>query len=281
MDPAPPQATLTVLGSGTLLPDAARSSACFHLDVPAGNGSSRGVLLDCGSGTLHGLARHGVDWRAIDVIALTHYHTDHVGDLAALLGAFRYVGRSRPMTMLGPGDLRSYLSRLAAVAGRWVTDPGFALDVVALGARAGGADAVWSDPDGSLAIGSCRTPHTDVSRALRVQGAWGRVGYTGDTGPSAEVTEFLSGCDVLVAECALSDPPAMETHLAPSTLAAMARRARPDLLVVTHVCPPRAGDETAEEIRAAWHGRVVAAYDGMRVRVSAEGATVDHAAGGP
>lgn len=282
-------ATLTVLGSGTLLPDAARSSAALHLDVPGGDGYGRGVLLDCGSGTLHGLPRHGIDWRGIDVIAVTHYHTDHAGDLAPVLGAFRHAGRTRPLTLLGPEDLHGYLARLAAVAGRWITDPGFPLEVVALGAavpdKAGGgvrgARGAWRAPDGAFGIDSRRTPHTGVSRALLVRGPWGGVGYTGDTGPSEGVAGFLEGCELLVAECALSDPPHMDTHLSPTGLAAMARRARPGLLLTTHVYPPRTGEEAAEEVRAAWGGRVVAAHDGMRVRISPGGSTVDRAADGP
>lgn len=287
--PAPPEAVLTVVGSGTLLPDAAHGSAGFHLDVPGADGERRGLLLDCGSGTLHGLARQRIDWRAIDVIAVSHYHTDHVGDLAAILGALRHVGRTHPLTILGPEDFRAYLHRLASVAGAWVTDPGFPIRVVPLGAPPAGpedfdrtrASGTWRAPDGMLAVDSCATPHTDVSRALRITGPWGRIGYTGDTGPSDDVADFLDGCDVLVAECALPDPPGMDTHLSPLGLAAMARRARPGLLVSTHVYPPRTGETAAGEVSAAWGGRVVAGRDGMRVRIAPGGATVDRTADGP
>ena len=58
------------------------------------------------------------------------------------------------------------------------------------------------------------------------------VSYTGDTGPSDAVGEFLAGCSVLIGECALRDPPEMEFHLAPSGLARIATLADPELLIV-------------------------------------------------
>ena len=45
------------------------------------------VLVDCGPGALRRLAQAGVGLHAVDAVLLTHYHTDHCADLAALLFA--------------------------------------------------------------------------------------------------------------------------------------------------------------------------------------------------
>jgi ribonuclease BN (tRNA processing enzyme) len=97
------------------------------------------------------------------------------------------------------------------------------------------------------------------------------VGYTGDTGPSDSVNTFLTGCSLLVSECALDDPPEMDGHLSPRGVAALAAIARPELLVLTHVYPPQAPHSAARAVQQAYSGPVVAAQDGLRLMVDPEG----------
>ncbi len=111
--------------------------------------------------------------------------------------------------------------------------------------------------------------------AYRVDGSWGAIGYTGDTGPSDAVGAFLSGCAVLVAECAIPDPPGRDDHLSPSGLADLARTALPDLLAVSHVYPPLTPERAAAEVRRLWAGDVVAARDGLRIVLDSDVRIVD------
>ena len=149
-------AAMTVLGSGTLLPDPTRHSAAFVVESPGAL-----VLLDCGPGTLHGLARHGVRWRDLTHVAVTHYHLDHVGDLSALLFALKNglrPLRTRPLTLVGPRGFGAFLERLADALGDHVVEPGFAVDVVELGP--GGA---LEHPGGRMVLAAHPTPHTAES----------------------------------------------------------------------------------------------------------------------
>jgi ribonuclease BN (tRNA processing enzyme) len=265
-------ATLTILGAGTLMPDAERTSAAHHLRV-----GSASILLDCGPGTVHGFARHGIAWRDLTHVAVTHYHNDHIGDLPAVLFALKHGtggDRAEPLTLLGPPGFRGLLERLAAAFGDHVLDPGFPLEIVEMDPAVG-----YADPDGGFHVACHRTPHTPESLAYRVDGDWGSLGYTGDTGPSDEVASFLGGCDVLVAECTLPDAMAIDTHLSPGSLAALAERARPGLLVVVHVTPYHTPAEAVRSISERLTGRVVAAVDGLRVRVGPGGFAVDPPAG--
>lgn len=251
---------LTVLGSGTLLPDADRHSAAHLLEW----GGAR-LLLDCGAGSLHGFARHRVAWQRITHVALSHFHTDHVGDLAPLLFALRHAvrpPREEPLTLLGPPGLDDFVRALAGAHGDWVMSPGFEVRTVELtGER-------WEDPGGEVALAFHPTPHTDASLAFRIATSDGDAGYTGDTGPSDEVAAFFAGVDVLVAECSLPDPPELDTHLTPSGVAEMARSADPGLLVLTHVYPPLIpGDVPRLVEEAGWHGRSVLGRDGLVVEV--------------
>jgi len=262
---------LTILGSGTLVPDASRHSAAHHLRV-----GSTSILLDCGAGTVHGFARYGVRWQELSHVVLSHFHTDHIGDVGALMFALKNgltTPRTEPLTLVGPVGLADLLERLAAALGRHVLQPGFELRVVEL--APGDAHETGSD----VTLRCHPTPHTPESLAYRVEGAWGSVGYTGDTGPSEAVADFLGRCDVLVAECTVPDATELEAHLSPESLAALAGTARPGLLLVVHVGPRHTPDEAVRRIRRAYDGIVVpVAADGMRVRWTEDGPSVDRGA---
>lgn len=259
---------LTILGSGTLVPAADRHSAAHHLRL-----GPTSILLDCGAGTVHGFARYGVRWQALTHVAISHFHNDHVGDLGALMFAFKHglvAPREAPLTLVGPVGLAALLERLASALGGHVLDPGFEVRVVEVT-----PEAPFEDRAAGFTL-SCRpTPHTDESVTYRLGGAWGSVGYTGDTGPSDAVGSFLKGCDVMIAECTVPDATAIDTHLAPRSLAAMASRAGPRLLVVVHVGPRHTPEEAAHRIRHAYDGDVVVATDGLRVRWTGTGPSVD------
>jgi len=259
---------LTILGSGTLLPDANRHSSAHHLRV-----GSASLLLDCGAGTVHGLSRHRVRWQDLSHVVVSHFHTDHIGDLGALMLAFKRgltAPRAEPLTLLGPVGLRDLLERLASALGGHVLEPGFEVSVVEL------APGDAYDAGSDVTVRCHPAPHTPESVAYRVEGGWGSVGYTGDTGPSDAVADFLAGSDVLIAECTVPDALAIDTHLSPSSLAALAERGRPGLLLVVHVGLGHTPEEAVRRIQQAYEGVVVPVMaDGMRVRWTEGGPSVD------
>lgn len=262
------EAVLTVLGSGTALPDARRHSASYHLSL-----RRAGILLDCGPGTLHGLSEHGVDWAGVTHVFVSHYHNDHVGDLAAIPFAMRQPQapkRTVPLTLVGPPGFTGFVNGLAAALGPHVTDP--ELPVVV---REVCPEEPYRDADAGFTVDAHPTLHTDESQAYRLSGPWGVVGYTGDTGPSTALAAFLRGCGVLIAECALTDPPTVDRHLSPRGVAQLAAVAEPDLLVVTHVYPDQTPSEAATRVSRLYHGAVIAARDGMRIELGPDGPLVD------
>ena len=142
MPPTDASALLTIVGAGTLVPSAQRGSAAHHLKA---DGVS--LLMDCGPGTLHGLAAHGVEWEGLTHLAISHFHNDHLGDIPALFFALKYgtaQPRAAPLTLLGPHGLWDVLRRLADALGEHVLHPGFDVDVVELD-----GDQVFADPGGA------------------------------------------------------------------------------------------------------------------------------------
>ena len=48
---------VTILGSGTVVPDGARNSSGYFVE----SGDAR-IMMDCGAGTVHALARYDLPW---------------------------------------------------------------------------------------------------------------------------------------------------------------------------------------------------------------------------
>jgi ribonuclease BN (tRNA processing enzyme) len=207
---------LTIVGSGTAAPHADRVCAGNMVET----GSIR-LLLDCGNGVMFRMAQLGLDWQAITHIALTHFHYDHVGDLPALITAFRWgqlPPRSAPLTLIGPPGMKAWLGRVAAAHGEWVTDPGYPLIVEEL---LPSSDLSLSLSPFPCTLQSCSVPHTDSSVAYSLTSGRARLVYTGDTSYSDALADWAAGCDVLLTECSLPAAFAVTQHLTPESAGAI------------------------------------------------------------
>jgi len=248
-----------IVGSGTLIPNGQRGGAAHWVEE---GGSS--FLLDCGPGALRTLAGLGLPWQNLGHLLLTHFHTDHVADLAPLLFALKNgltQPRTEPLTLLGPPGLSRHMKALSEAHGSFVIDPGFPLRVQEIPP---GGD--WTDPEKGIRIRTWPTRHTSQSLAVRLETSEGTLGYTGDTGFLEELGDFFEGCGALIAECSHPDEQEVDTHLSPRGLAALAEKASPDLLVPVHAYPPLEPKKLPEHLAAAgFSGRVLPGRDGLEL----------------
>jgi ribonuclease BN (tRNA processing enzyme) len=250
---------LTILGSGTVVPDGARNSAGYFVEAP-----SVRMMMDCGAGTVHALARYGLPWESMTHVFISHFHADHVGELASLLFAFKWGMKSRrkeSLTLLGPVGLRSLLSGLDQVFGLRLGELGFLLECREL-----------SPPERlELARGSTlsvtRTPHTRNSLAVRIDDGSRSICYTGDTAYSEEVALFFSGTDLMVSECSFKEPNPETPHLSIQEVSAMARRAGAARLAVTHFYFDVDEPDLEARIKQAYSGQVLIGRDGMVIEI--------------
>lgn len=103
---------VTLIGTGALLPIPERALSSVLITY-----CGRSVLVDCGEGTQSAARAASVSLMKTDVIALTHYHGDHVFGIPGLLMTMNCMGRREPLMIVGPGDVQSELAPLMTLAG--------------------------------------------------------------------------------------------------------------------------------------------------------------------
>jgi len=253
---------LITVGTGTVAPSAKRTAPCHWLQR-----GTASLLLDCGPGSLHRLASLGLPWSGITHVVLTHFHPDHFAEVPMLVYALKYTtvpARTEPLVLLGPPGVVRLVKSLAQGYGNWLLDPGYPIAIL---------DVQPGEPfpiDGELSLETFPVPHTAESVALALTAPEGRLVYTGDTGPSAELARWASGCDLLLAECSLPESMAMDGHLTPERAGDLAREAAAKRLVLTHFYPPVENSDPARLAATRFSGKVVAANDGDRFTIGRE-----------
>lgn len=248
---------LTTVGTGTVAPHPTRVCAGHLIEA-----HDAVLLLDCGSGVVHRMAALELPWTRITHVAITHFHGDHISDLAMLCYAFKYgqlPPRSEPLQVIGPPGIRDLVDRLALVFGTWLHAPGYLLEVIEL--EVGTERQIGS----GLRLSSRKVPHTPESVAYSVSEGDRRIVYTGDTGFDASLGEWAAGSDVLLTECSLPDAMAIPSHLTPTQAGALAAVANPGTLVLSHFYSPVEAVDITALVAAQFHGNVVLATDGWSI----------------
>ena len=103
---------ITMLGTAALfpLPDRALTAAFLRC-------AGVKILFDCGEGTQTAARAAGAAATSADIIALTHYHGDHIFGLPGLLQTMNSLNRTQPLIIVGPGDIARALSPVMALTG--------------------------------------------------------------------------------------------------------------------------------------------------------------------
>jgi ribonuclease BN (tRNA processing enzyme) len=250
---------LTILGSGTLVPNGERNSSGYFVEA----GEVR-LMMDCGAGTLHALARYGLDWEHLSHIFLSHFHVDHMGELASLFMAFRHglkQPRTQPLTLIAPRGIERVLHHLKQAFGEKLFTPRFSFDLIALEP----GELLRLNDDCSLSV--AKTPHTDESLAVRIETRTCSLCYTGDTGTSQELARFFNETDLLISECSFREAKEGVLHLAVADVARLAAQARAKRLVVTHFYFNVDEAALKSELQNQYPGQVLIGKDGLSVEL--------------
>ena len=187
------------------------------------------VVVDLGPGTLAELRRR-VDIRTLDAIIVSHGHLDHVSDLPGLHHVLRYSPTPMPRTiplLVPPGATRQFDLWHDAM-------PGWDDDALAVAEY---------DPSAELTVGEVTvrfapTVHPLQGWAMRFSTSEAAsIGYTADTGPSADLGPLFDGVGVLISESTLvksDEPDETRGHLTAAEAGELAARANASTLILSH-----------------------------------------------
>ncbi|MGE0352696.1 MAG: MBL fold metallo-hydrolase [Gemmatimonadales bacterium] len=275
--PAPPAAEVVLLGTGMPRPNPAASGPATAVVV-----GERVFLFDAGPGVERQLAAAGLPINGVSALFITHLHTDHTLGYPDLVLTSWVMGRKGPMQVYGPRGLKRMTDHLLAayeedirirIDGLEHEPPdGYKVNATEIG------PGVVYDRDG-VTVTAFPVPHGSWAQAFgyRVDAGGRSIVISGDTRPGEALERAARGVDVLVHEVY------SEAHLMPELrpgggdwprymrsfhtsdreLGEIAARARPALLVLTHIIRMGAtDDELLAGVRAGgFTGKVVVGKD--------------------
>lgn len=248
---------LTVLGAGTVTPLPDYGCAGYILHWGSGEGE-RPILIDCGSGTLDRLSEQGTAVEEIELMLISHFHVDHVSDLAAILLSrwIRNLPRGREahrMTIVGPKGLGTYVAAIAQLNQPWFSDYRFEL----IELEAGGYTAPAGSPFDGLELRTELTGHTENSICYRISDREGRcLFYSGDTDYNEALLPLAREADLGIVECSMPDDKKLDGHLTPRLAGRLAERARIRRVVLTHFYEEVLSIDIEHEVAREYHGHV-------------------------
>ena len=253
---------LTVLGSGTSVPHARRSSSAHWVEAAGGS-----LLLDISGPALHRMAEEGCDWPNLGAIWVSHFHLDHVGGLAPFLFGTKYApdmqGRERPLVIYGPRGTRRLLQRFDEAGGYKLFEQPFPLEVREVAPRA------EFEVFAGLRAETFSTPHTSESLAVRLTDADGAsLVYTSDTGPTDALAGFARAASLFLMECSFFRSKPVSTHLELADAMRLARESGARRCMLAHLYPEWDGVDIEAEARLLWDGETIEARDGLRLEVT-------------
>ena len=250
---------LTVLGSGTVVPDGRRSSSGYFVEA----GDVR-MMMDCGAGSVHALPRYGCAWEKMTHLYISHFHVDHVAELPALFFAFKHGMRSErrePLTIIGPSGLERVMEGFKQALGERLFIPRFPVGLTLLAP----GDQIELSEDATLGV--AKTPHNEESLAVRVTHRGRSICYTGDTDYSEDIAHFFAKTSVMVSECSFLERREGVPHVTAADVGRMAALAEAERLIVTHFYFDVDEDEVTSQIRRYYSGEVIVGTDGLKIAV--------------
>ncbi len=247
----------------------------------------RRIVVDCGLGVTRGLVAAGVDLKALDLILLTHLHSDHVLELGGLVHTAWVTGLKTVVHIYGPPGTKAYwqgfLAAMAEDIHLRVVDDGRPplADLVRISEIDQG-----SFSDGDLTLRALRVKHPPVKVALayRIDGSRS-VTFSGDTTHFPPLADFARGSDLLVHEAML--PEGIEVilqktgggeklrahlnaaHTVVDDVARIARDAGVGMLALNHLVPVDDArfthDHWLARVAAIWDGPTLVGVDGLEI----------------
>jgi ribonuclease Z len=290
---------VVLCGTGSPLPSEKRAGPCTA--ILAGG---HFLLVDVGPGANDRMGLLALPRQDVDGVLLTHFHSDHIGELGEVAMNSWALGRSHPLAVYGPpgvedvvaGFEQAYafdtLYRVSHHGAEFM--PPAARPLAPRPLVLGLQDETLVLQDGELKVTAFAVNHEPVAPAYGYRIDFGdrSVVVSGDTAPSDAVVAHARGADLLIHEALAAhlvgagqqaaeaaglarrakiaaDIPSY--HTTPVQAAELAKQAGVRLLVLTHLVPPPdnaiARRLFLRGVGEAWDGEVLLGEDGMHFRL--------------
>ncbi len=273
---------ITLLGTGNPRPSMERFGPSILVEA-----GDTHILIDVGRGALQRIFQIGAapGIRDIDLVLLTHLHSDHVVGLPDFWLTGWVFGRDRPLPVIGPPGTESMCHHLdqafafdKKVRGR---DSRYEAEGIALKARNIQPGVVY-DADG-VKITAFEVDHGDgiaPAYGYRVDNGDYSAAFSGDMKYDERIVEHAKGVDVLVmevisaevelAKAAVKSQEAIAKvishHISEEQAGSLFTRIKPRLAVYSHIVPsPATAKDLIPPTRRTYDGPLAVGYDLMTV----------------
>ncbi len=291
------QLHVILVGTGSPIADATRAQACTA--VIAGG---EFILIDVGPGAVRKAMTNNLPLQSLSAVLLTHFHSDHIGELGEAVVQSWLAGRTKKLDVYGPPGVEKVVAGFAQ-AYAFDTDyrvahhgeahlPRAAATANALPIKLrNDAEAAVVFERNGVKVTAFKVEHEPVSPAYgyRIEYRGRSVVISGDTAKSANLAKHAAGADILVhdvlakallqfaangfeqagnARRAKLARDITTYHAAPLEVAALAAEAKVETLVFTHLVPapntPQIEAAFTRGVSDVFKGKVVIGTDGLR-----------------
>lgn len=252
----------TILGAGTSVPHAERSSSGYWIETEKGS-----VLLDCSASSIHRIAQEKLNWANLDAIWISHFHLDHIGGLAPFLFGTKYAletqEREIPLKIFGPKGLQKIIENFDNANEYNLLKQPFPLEIVEIEPLE--PFQILED----LEAVAMSTPHTDESCAIHLRNSFDKtIVYSADTGFDKSLGAFAKNVDLFVLECSFVKNKPVELHLELAEAIHLIRYAEPKKAIFTHLYSQWDTVDFKKEVaKFSPHCEVLKAKDGLRLEI--------------
>jgi ribonuclease Z len=266
------------------------------------------LVFDAGPGSTLNIELTPVDVGAVNALFLTHFHSDHIGDIGEImLKRWATSGPDQPLSIYGPPGVEEVISGFEAA---YNLDYGYRIahhGEVAMPASGTGGEVHTFDlgsdlmssavvyQQGDVEVTAFNVDHAPIFPAVgyRVNYKDRSVAITGDTVFTESLIRHAMGADLLVSEALhhefsqlLSDATSeqdnngsivasdiQDYHITPEQVGIVARDAGISYVLVTHILPPVPSqilvNPFLRDTRAVFGGPITMANDGTMVKLPA------------